>query len=1036
MLLPLLVAAALAPGAAHAADIPNVEYQLQLDRYDIQTVDYRFPSGLRILFQADHTQPIVSITNWIDRGSVVDGVNEDGESVEGIAHTVEHLAFRAKHGDLPKNWDVINQLGGILNASTSSEWTNYMTVAPVDAAVPLLRIEALRLADGIRGVTPEDVEAEKSIVRNELRMGYESGANGSAAVRTALVHLPKLMYPEGHIYRNTTIGTHETIGNITYEAVKRYVDENYRPEFSTIAVVGDFQLEGGAPFKMIFDAFADVEHLLMSPEDAEAYKALETSEEKDAFIQDWFPKLEDHLKKTATELAEPRVDCDNPVLPPEPPVPYESQKKDEILKIKGMVDHPTAIAAWTLPSGYCPDDANMNIAAILLGSYIRQTVDADYDPFAQESTVEGASCGAFTDKRGSVMFCMVEQGAISKDKPERLLDKIADALYLQWQPLDPNIKLVVDQEFTRARMQNMSQTLNMTDNIASLYGRSFFVASHAHYTGRPTFFSDSIQGANLISYEDAKALAEKWITRDRMVGLIIEPMDEEERERLEASASEADKETNVADQHRAKDDKSRQLFDAKALTPEVIKSVAVVPERERMRELTLDNGLRVTIMNHGEAPLVKVGLQVRGSDANSGLPGLNGLAYNLHETGGKSWDNLKEWPLAVAGNVWKDDSMIYASGSSANLEALLHKARWQLEDYDWQMAKKAQTVKKRISTAKGDGKKPETWASRMASERLWPNHPYGDWLDPKDYEALGEAASLEVIQDWVYTKWQPQNAQLVVVGKIADMDAAEAEVRRFFETWEYRGKGTPGELQPPPPPQQQPDRQVLVFDKPTATQSKVSLTCQLKQEDALDSAAMSVLGEALSFLAFERLREEKGITYGAYGFPRNYWGNNAELVVGSTIQNDGVGFGVKTMFDLVQEAADGEFTEDFISTNKWNVARTLVSQQQSGDQMLTTLLTQGRAADPDYWDKYPDALANVDGKQIQRLLSTCKGHEVVTIVGPSERVTPLLDQEGIPFEVVDWEALYESQLDAKELKKYRKAKEEEAAEAAKEADET
>ena len=107
MLLPLILSAALMPGAAEAADIPKVEYKLQLDRYDINTVDYRFPSGLRILFQADHTQPIVSITNWFDRGSVYDGVNSKGESVEGIAHAVEHLAFRAKHGDLPKNWDVM-----------------------------------------------------------------------------------------------------------------------------------------------------------------------------------------------------------------------------------------------------------------------------------------------------------------------------------------------------------------------------------------------------------------------------------------------------------------------------------------------------------------------------------------------------------------------------------------------------------------------------------------------------------------------------------------------------------------------------------------------------------------------------------------------------------------------------------------------------------------------------------------------------------------------------------------------------------------
>ena len=1024
MLLPLLVAAALVPGAALAADIPKADYTLQLDRYDIQTVDYRFPSGLRVLFQADHTQPIVSITNWIDRGSVYDGVNSEGLTTEGIAHAVEHLAFRAKHGDLPKNWDVINQLGGVLNASTSREWTNYMTVAPVDAAVPLLRIEALRLADGVAGVTEEDVEAEKSIVRNELRMGYESGANGSAAVRTAFVHVPKLLYPEGHIYQNSTIGNHDTIKNINLDAVQRFVRENYRPEFSTIAMVGDFDLEGGAPFRMIFDAFADVEFLLMSPEDAEAYQKLTTTEERDAYIQAWFPKLETFLKDTASTPVEPRVDCDNRVMPPDPAVPFANQKREDILKVKGMVDNATAVAAWTLPSGYCADDSNMSVAANLLSNYIQQTIDADYDPFTQESSIEGVGCFVDPDKRGSVLICFVEKGKLSKDTPERLLEKIGDSLYLQWQPIDPNttMKQYVDQQFTMSKMQNMSQVLSMTDNVASLYGRSFFVSQHTHYTGRPTFFSDTIQSSNLLSFEDARSLAKQWLTRERMVGMVIEPLDEEDRERLEAGATEADKENKVADQHSAKEDKSRQLFDAEALTPDVIKSVAVVPERKRMKEFTLDNGLKVTIMNHGEAPLVKVGLQVAGNESNAPVYGLDALSEDLYNSGGKSWTNMKEWPLAVAGTVYKTDNMVYASGSSANLEALLHKTRWQLEDYDWEMAGKSQTIKKRISSAKSSGKKPETWSSRMASERLWPGHPYGNWMDPSEYEALGDAATLDSIKEWVFTKWQPANAHLVIVGKIADMDKAEQEVHSYFDSWQYLGTGTPGALQPPPSPQQQPDRQVLIFDKPTATQSKVNLMCQLDQKDPLDAAAMSVLGEALSFLAFERLREEKGITYGAYGYPRNYWGNNAELVIGSVIQNDGVGFGVKTMFNLVKEAADGEFAEDFVSTNKWNVARTLVSSQQSGDQMLTTLLNNGRLADPDYWDKYPDALANVSVAKIQGIMDHCKGHEIVTIVGPAASVTPLLDKEGIPFEVVDWDALYESQLSAKEVKAYRKAK--------------
>ena len=83
MFLTLLAATSLLSGVAHAFDIPDAPYRLQLDDYDIQIRDYRFPSGLRVMFQSESSQPIVAITAVIDRGS-----EQDQEGVDGIAHLV------------------------------------------------------------------------------------------------------------------------------------------------------------------------------------------------------------------------------------------------------------------------------------------------------------------------------------------------------------------------------------------------------------------------------------------------------------------------------------------------------------------------------------------------------------------------------------------------------------------------------------------------------------------------------------------------------------------------------------------------------------------------------------------------------------------------------------------------------------------------------------------------------------------------------------------------------------------------------------
>jgi predicted Zn-dependent peptidase len=350
---------------------------------------------------------------------------------------------------------------------------------------------------------------------------------------------------------------------------------------------------------------------------------------------------------------------------------------------------------------------------------------------------------------------------------------------------------------------------------------------------------------------------------------------------------------------------------------------------------------------------------------------------------------------------------------------LLHKTRRLVDNIDWEMARKSQRIKSLQGGAKSAGKKPENWASRLRYAELYPQHPYGKWWAPADYDVMDPWTKAD-LQVWQSQKWQPANAYLVIVGKV-DPDETERYVREYFSSWTYEGTGTPGRVAPPPRATQLPERKVMLFDKPIATQSKVTLACPIKVEGDHHKARTQVIGELFTFFAFERLREEKGITYGAYASPNIRWGHSSELYLSSVIQNSGAGFGVKTMLDIVQEGADGVIEEGLISTNKWNVARTSVTSIQSGNQMLGAILSAGRE-NLDYFRNYPDQLANVTKADFTDALSTCKGHEIVTVVGPVEKIASQFDDFGIKYEVVPWEDLYVDQLTEKEKKKYLKAK--------------
>ena len=197
--------------------------------YSLNSKDFNFPSGLRVIMQADRSQPVVGVTAYIDRGSSDDPVGK-----EGIAHFVEHLWFRSEHGDLPKIWNVLDDLGSMLNASTGSDWTNYMTIAPSSALPHLIKLEALRLTHPVRAVTEEMVDIERDVIRNELRMRKENGFMG--AIEYVYPHL----FDETHPYGRSGIGSHESLDNIALKDIQTFTEEHYRPELTTIVIVGDF----------------------------------------------------------------------------------------------------------------------------------------------------------------------------------------------------------------------------------------------------------------------------------------------------------------------------------------------------------------------------------------------------------------------------------------------------------------------------------------------------------------------------------------------------------------------------------------------------------------------------------------------------------------------------------------------------------------------------------------------------------------------------------------------------------------------------
>ncbi|MEC8191573.1 MAG: insulinase family protein [Myxococcota bacterium] len=995
------------------AKVPAADYSLKLDNYEIKLVSYPFPSGLHVIFQEEHSQPIVAVTSVIDAGA-----EHDQPGREGIAHVIEHLAFRAQHGDLPKNMDLIKQLGGSFNASTWTDWTNYMTIAPRDAMEALLAIEARRLKDGLANVTEEDVKLEVEIARNEKRSRDENGALGDA-FRVA----GQLLYPEGHPYTRSVIGSHDSLSAITLADAKEYVEEHYVPEKTTIVVVGDFDLSEG--FGLLMKAWEEDLDLLMAPEDAAAYTALTSQRERNAFLDKWIGELGEYIQANAGKGAKQRVNCQDRQPPPMP-------TSQEPMRIKGQVKTETTVVAWSTPGGYCGDDMIGNIAANQLTNYIYRTIVPSWEYANDEQSIQGLGCFYNPSEYASEVYCYIEPA--EGYKGERLADKAADALYLQWDREVYKSEIYrgfMDYSFNQAKMNGMTSILNSVDEVAALYGRATATAMDAHFTGDVRYFSRSMNDINNVTgMFPVQEFARKWLTRDRMVTIIVEPMDKEERERMEAAAESGG---GSQDYHAtSRDDKMKTLFAMGDMTGEQLANQVVKPDLEKGRTVTLENGLNVIMLPHGEAPIVRAALLVNGNSNTGSIAGMDMFAESMSLRGTKL--EATERMLAIAGYYSEGSSghgrVLQAGGASGNLDAVLSRIRRETGEVDLRMANKREWLKSRISGSKGGTYKadPDAWAGRVSTERLWgTDHPYGNWGDRAYYERMRDWDGT-MVNNWLNRKYQPANSTLIVVGKLPDLDASEATVRKFFGDWSAAPGAEVGAIDAPAVPTQRSKRKVLLYDKPTATQTDVTLSCAIEPWTADNYLAGKILGSSISEIAWRRLREKAGVTYGAYAMNRSLPGGANALYISGLFQNNAAEFAISTYLDLIRLGIEGKIDESVIATAKWSRARETVLAQQSSNQMLgylTAAVSSGRGLE--FLDQQPQLLADVDQAALGAMLAPCAGHETITVLGPLEYSEPAVKALGLPYEVMDWDLLHQAQLTEKELAKHLKKKEKDLA---------
>ena len=190
---------------------------------------YRLPNGLKVALSHEPGAPRTAVCVAYHVGS-----KNERAGLTGFAHFFEHMMFRGTH-HVP-NFDVpLQAAGGSPNAFTSEDVTVYFETIPNNYLERALYMEANRMEFLSSALDQEKFDTEREVVKNERRQRMENAPYGLASET-----LSATVYPEGHPYSWSVIGSMDDLNRATLDDLRRFFYEFYHPGNATLTLLGGF----------------------------------------------------------------------------------------------------------------------------------------------------------------------------------------------------------------------------------------------------------------------------------------------------------------------------------------------------------------------------------------------------------------------------------------------------------------------------------------------------------------------------------------------------------------------------------------------------------------------------------------------------------------------------------------------------------------------------------------------------------------------------------------------------------------------------
>ncbi|WP_156680402.1 M16 family metallopeptidase [Sphingomonas profundi] len=947
----LLATSALAAPAKMAEPAPVASL---VQAVKIPYSQFTLPNGLRVIVSEDRKAPVVAVSVWYHIGS-----KDEPKGKTGFAHLFEHLMFNGSENANDDFFKPLETVGATdYNGTTWFDRTNYFETVPTGALDLALFLESDRMGHLLGAIDKTKLDNQRAVVQNEKRQGDNEpyGLVEYAQLNT--------LFPEGHPYHHSTIGSMADLDAASLEDVKNWFRAHYGPNNAVLVLAGDIDRK--------------------------------TAEAK---VKQWFGAI-----PRGPETARPEVTV--PTLPK----PVDQVMKDRVATTR-------IYRNWVAPGLNDPDAVPLDIALTIIGGLSSSRLDNSL--VRKDKVAVSTSAGLQEFEKISLIeiTANVKPGVDAAGVATKLDAQIA--AFLKDGPTADEVK--------RAATREVAGRISGLESVGGFGGKAVTLAEGAVYSNDPDKYAKDLAEYAAATPQTVLAAARKWLGRP-VYRLTVEPGERSAADMAAAGGGMARGPFYYRDPKQggaAAPAASMAAPVAKPAPPPAPKQAPgpsrtappvqpigdlVFPAIERA---TLSNGIEVVLARRTTVPTVRVSVAFdagNAADPKAKL-GTEALTVALLDEGTTTRDSIRiaeeqeRLGATISSAAGMDSTSVSLFALKPNLAPSLDLLADVIQNPSFKPEEVERLRGQLLARIAAEKTQPNSIALRELPPLLYgPAHPYGIPFTGSGTEAGMKAATRADLVAFQQAWLRPDNAKIFVAGDITLAELTPLLEARFG-TWKAPAvpKGTKLFRQDR---MARPSRIVLI-DRPQSPQSLILAGEVLPVKGTDDPIALITANEVLGGSFTSRLnmdlREDKGWAYGV-GTQVRMVKENAPLIVYAPVQTDRTGDSIKAMLAdmsafLSTKGIDPDERDRMVN----NSVRSLPGSFETSGDLLGAIMRNALYGRPDDYytrlaDRYraltPAALdtaarAAIDPKRL-----------IWVVVGDAAKVRPQLDGVGLPVEVV------------------------------------